>query len=195
MPEPDRRLRADARRNRLRVLDAAEIVLARDGRSASMREIARHAGVGLATIYRQFPTKEDLYTAVVRARIAALAGEGTDLIADGTVPAETAFFAFFTRIVEEGTHKRMLVDALAESGVTEADVKAGLDDLQDTMKRSLETLLTRAQRSGAVRGDVGMPEVHALLSAASLAAERGQWDAQTRDRALSVMFDGLRPRP
>ncbi|MEV5825520.1 helix-turn-helix domain-containing protein [Spirillospora sp. NPDC052242] len=193
MPETERPLRADARRNRARVLEAAEIVLARDGMSASMREIARRADVGLATIYRQFPTKEDLYRAVVRDRVGALADEGAALIADESA-AETSFFAFFARIVEESTHKRMLVDALAESGVAEDDVKAGLGDLQGTMLRLLETLLDGAQRSGAVRDDVGMPEVLALLTAACLAAERGQWDAGTRDRALAVMFDGFRPR-
>ncbi|QFG25854.1 TetR/AcrR family transcriptional regulator [Actinomadura sp. WMMB 499] len=195
MPEPGRPLRADARRNRARVLEAARTVLARDGSSASLREIAREAGVGLATIYRQFPTKEDLFAAVVRDRIGALADEAAALIAGsgGTAPG-AAFFTFFTLIVEDSTHKKMLVDALTDAGVAEADVKAGMADLAAEIKDSLATLLAGAQRSGDVRADVGMPEVLALLGAACLAAERGRWDAGTRDRALAVVFDGFRPR-
>ncbi|XVQ13700.1 TetR/AcrR family transcriptional regulator [Spirillospora sp. CA-255316] len=202
MPDPDRPprsddrpLRSDARRNRARVIKAAEAVLARDGMSASLREIARQAGVGLATIYRQFPTKEALYEAIVHARVAALAEEGEALLAAagaGTTDPGEAFFAFFTLIVENATHKKMLVDALTDSGV---DVKAGMERLKGRMTGAIEALLIAAQRSGAVRADVGIPEVFALLTAASMAAERGQWDEAMRGRALAVMFDGFRPRP
>jgi AcrR family transcriptional regulator len=72
MSQGQRPLRADARRNRASVIAAAELVLARDGMSASMREIARQAGVWLATVYRQFPTKAALYETITRDRVQRL---------------------------------------------------------------------------------------------------------------------------
>jgi AcrR family transcriptional regulator len=180
-------MRADARRNRTRILAVAEAVLARDGLSASLREIARQAEVGMATIYRQFPTKEALYEAIVVGRMQALAEEGRELTT--AEDAGAAFFHFFTRVVEEATQKKMLADALADAGI---DVKAGMSELTQEMPRVIETLLTRAQRAGAVREDLGMPELLALLTAASLAAERARWDDGLRTRTLGFMFDGLR---
>ncbi|AQZ60400.1 hypothetical protein BKM31_01700 [[Actinomadura] parvosata subsp. kistnae] len=177
-------MRADARRNRARVLDAAETVLARDGLAASMREIAEVAGVGVGTIYRQFPTKEALYQAIVEDRMRRLADRAGEL-ATAEDPG-AAFFEYFTTIVADSTMKKVLVDALAVAGI---DAKAGSPDI----KGAIETLLTRAQRAGAVRGDVGMEELLALLSAACLAAQHHHWDEGLRTRTLAVVFDGLRP--
>ncbi|SDH44535.1 TetR/AcrR family transcriptional regulator [Nonomuraea jiangxiensis] len=177
-------MRADAQRNRARVLEAAETVLARDGLSASMREIAELAGVGVGTIYRQFPTKEVLYQAIVTDRMRRLA-ELADELAAAADPGD-AFFEYFTTIVEDSTVKKVLVDALAAAGI---DAKAGAPDI----KGSIETLLVRAQEAGAVRGDVGMEELLALLSATCLAAQHHNWNADLRTRTLAVVFDGLRP--
>ncbi|MBF8192699.1 TetR/AcrR family transcriptional regulator [Nonomuraea sp. K274] len=186
MPE-SKPLRADARRNRVRILAAAELVLARDGLSASVREIARQADVGMATIYRQFPTKEALYEAIVVSRIQALVEEFRELaVADD---AGAAFFHFFSRLVEESTHKKMLADALADAGI---DVEAGMAELAQEMARVIEPLLTRAQRAGVIREDLAMAELMALLTAACLAAERNRWDDAWRTRVLGLMFDGLR---
>ncbi|MGI5487890.1 TetR/AcrR family transcriptional regulator [Microtetraspora malaysiensis] len=179
-------MRADAQRNRARVLEAAEEVLARDGLAASMRAVAELAGVGVGTIYRQFPTKEALYQAIVVDRTRRLAERAAEL-AEGGDPGR-AFFTFFAMIVEHATTKKVFVDALSAAGV---DPKAGSPDLRGP----IETLLVRAQRSGAVRPDVGMPELLALLSAACLAAQQQSWDPELRDRALGVVFDGLRTQP
>jgi len=73
MTEEAKPLRADARRNRARVLEAAEAVLARDGSAASIRAVAQQAGVGLGTIYRHFPTREALYEAILVDRLQRLA--------------------------------------------------------------------------------------------------------------------------
>ncbi|MEV4285483.1 hypothetical protein AB0K40_08245 [Nonomuraea bangladeshensis] len=100
-----------------------------------------------------------------------------------------AFFRFFTRVVEDATHKKTLVDALTDAGI---DVKVGMNELSREMVAAIETLLTRAQQAEDVRADVRIPELLALLSAACLAAERGQWEEGLRTRTLSVMFDGLR---
>jgi AcrR family transcriptional regulator len=183
-------MRADAQRNRARVLEAAEEILAAEGLSASMRTIAERAGVGLGTIYRHFPTQEALYQAIIVERMQRLVEEARGLLA-GPDPG-AALFAFFTRIVQSAAHKKALADALADAGI---DPKAGMADISRDMRQAIDALLGRAQQAGAVRPDVRMPELLALLAAASLAAERNQWSDGLRDRTLAIMFDGLRPQP
>jgi AcrR family transcriptional regulator len=183
-----RSLRADAQRNRVRVLEAAEVILARDGLSGSMRAIAQHAGVGLGTIYRHFPTQEALYQAVIVDRLQRLIAEADALLAAGAPGA--AFFEFFTRIVENSAQKKALADFLADAGI---DAKAGTSQISRGMLQVIEALLARAQQAGAVRADLRMPELLALLAATCMAAERKRWDHELRNRTLAIVFDGMRP--
>jgi AcrR family transcriptional regulator len=181
-------LRADAQRNRARVLAAAEAVLARDGLSASMRTIAEHAGVGLGTIYRQFPNQGALYQAIIVERMQRLIAE-----AHGLLSAEdpgAAFFGFFTRVVETSTLQKVLADVLAGAGV---DPKAGKSQIGRDLRNATEALCVRAQRAGALREDLHTAELWALLTAACMAAEHNQWNRQLRTRTLAILFDGLRP--
>jgi len=181
-------LRADAQRNRARVLAAAEAVLARDGRSASMRTIAEQAGVGLGTIYRQFPNQEALYQAIIVERMQQLISEGRELLTAADPGA--AFFEFFTRIVETSAQKKALADVLADAGI---DPKAGGPDIGNDMRDAVEALLVKAQRAGALRKDLHTAELWALLTAACMAAEHSQWASQLRTRTLAILFDGFRP--
>ncbi|SDU72903.1 TetR/AcrR family transcriptional regulator [Jiangella alkaliphila] len=183
-----RPMRADARRNRARVLHAAEVVLARDGLEAPMNTIAREAGVGVGTIYRQFPTKETLYQAIVAARQRRMIDEATALATADDPGA--ALFGYFVRVIDEARTKKTFAEALADAGI---DIEAGSDDIHAEMLRANETLLTRARRAGAVRDDLTMPELMALLTGASLAAQHGGWDDGLRDRTLAIIFDGMRP--
>ena len=185
-----RPLRADARRNRARVLEAAEVVLARDGLSAPMRAIAQEAGVGLGTIYRHFPTQEALFQAIIADRTRRLIAEVGAL--REKVDPGSAFFEFLTRIVDSAREKKALSDVVAAAGI---DPKAGLADIQREMRDTIETLLADAQRSGAVRRDLRLPELLALLGAASIAAEQGRWSPELQAGALALLFDGFRPRP
>lgn len=182
-----RPLRADAARNRVKVLEAAERVLAKHGAAASMREIGRQAGVGLATIYRQFPTKEALFEAILVERVNGLLDRAR-VAADADDPG-AAFFEFFTFAVVESTGEKALADSLAEAGL---DPKAGTAPMYRELEGATEALLRRAQSAGQVRGDVGMTEVLALITAMCLAAERQQWDEDQSARTLAVVFDGLR---
>jgi AcrR family transcriptional regulator len=186
-------MRADAARNRDRVLEAAELVLTRDGLDAPMRAIARQAGVGLGTIYRQYPTKEALYQAIMADRMERLVAEAASLAAQvdaGAAGAGAAFFSFFDSIVMDATTKKIFADALTDAGI-DAKAASGEAAGHDVLT-AIETLLVRAQQAGAVRADAGMPEVLGLLSGACLAAKQQRWDAERRARTLGIVFDGLR---
>jgi AcrR family transcriptional regulator len=181
--------RADAERNRERVLASAEAVLARDGLSASMRAVAAHAGVGLGTIYRNFPSQEALYQGIIVRRTEALIAEAAQL-AQTLDPGE-AFFGYFTRVVEHAMRTKAIADFLAEAGI---DHKSGMADAGRQMRDAVEALLVGAQQAGAVRPDLQLPELMEILTAACLAAEHKRWSTELRTRTLAVMFDGMRPR-
>jgi AcrR family transcriptional regulator len=182
-------IRSDAARNRAKVLQAAEAVLDEQGLAARMEEIAHRAGVGVGTVYRHFATKEALYQAVVRSRVDLLLDQAAQL--QTTAEPETAFFTFFSRIVADAARKRALNDALRGAGI---DVKAQQSDQQARMRTAITDLLHNAQRARAVRPDVDLPEVLALLRGASMAAETGDYPAPILDRSLAVLFDGLRSK-
>ncbi|MFJ3791474.1 TetR/AcrR family transcriptional regulator [Kitasatospora sp. NPDC090091] len=188
MTEEAKPLRADARRNRARVLEAAEAVLARDGGAASVRAVAQQAGVGLGTIYRHFPTREALYEAILVDRLQRLAERSAAL--REAEDAGAAFFGFFTEIVDNASRMKAMADVLADAGI---DVKAGMSEAGSVVRSAVEALLIRAQQAGAVREDLRLPELLALLGAACMAAERNQWEPGLRDRTLGVVFDGCRP--
>src|SRR5919112_2327333 len=120
-----RPLRADAARNRARVLAVAYQTFAREGLSVPIDEIARRAGVGAGTVYRHFPTKEALFRAIVASRLQRLIDYGTPLL-DADDPG-AAFFAFLALLVEEGEKDQGLVEALAGVGF---DIAAVMPDAE-----------------------------------------------------------------
>jgi AcrR family transcriptional regulator len=181
--------RADAARNRERVLASAETVLARDGLSASMRAIAAEADVGLGTIYRNFPTQEALYQAIIVRRTKALIAEAAELA--GAADPGQAFFGYFTHVVEHAMRTKAIADLLTRSGI---DPKSGLAGIGRDMRHAVGVLLARAQQAGAVRPDLRIPELMAILTAVCMAAEHNQWDTELRTTTLAIVFDGLRPQ-
>ena len=187
--QAERPLRSDARRNRAKLLDVAEQVFAEKGTSASTEEVARRAGVGIGTVFRHFPTKADLLEAVFVARLHRLADEADRLAAAADPGA--AFFAFFTQMVESAPQKNALSEALTAVGV---DVAETASPIKEAFRRSVSTLLERAQACGAVRPDIGFAEVITLLVSASYGAEHPFTAPDVRARALAVVLDGLRPR-
>ncbi|MEV7010906.1 TetR/AcrR family transcriptional regulator [Streptosporangium sp. NPDC051022] len=183
---PPQRMRADARRNRARILAAAEEVFAEKGPSASTEEVAARAGVAIGTVFKHFPTKQDLLRAIMKDLLARLTQEVDTLAGDGD-PA-TALFDFVSGTVEQAARKRTVVGLLAESG-------AGLQlaDSVQLLRQGVEGLLARSQRAGAVREDVRPDEVLALLTAACQGALSAGWDRDLQRRTLAIVFDGLRP--
>ena len=108
-------LRADAQRNRARVLEAAEVLFAAEGIEVPVDTIAEKAGVGVGTLYRHFPTKEKLCEAILLERLSQLTLDAQAL-AEAEDPA-AAFFGFLEHIVEEGAAKRDLLVAVMGAGV------------------------------------------------------------------------------
>jgi AcrR family transcriptional regulator len=184
---PARPLRADARRNRERLLAVAEEVFATKGTGASTEEIARQAGVGIGTVFRHFPTKEALLAAVFLGRLERL-GEQARALSAAAEPGP-AFFNFFTLVVDQASVKNTFADALEQAGV---DVEGVTSGVSGQLGAVLGELLRRAQAAGAVRGDLGVAELKALLVGASRAVEYAG-DPDTRSRTLAVFLDGLRP--
>jgi AcrR family transcriptional regulator len=176
---PERPLRADAARNREKVLRAAREAFAESGYGVPLDEIAARAGVGPGSVYRHFPAKEALFEAVVTERI-------EDLVSDARTRASAdnpggAFFGYLARIAAESAAKRDLPDAISIAG-----------SLRDDLNAALDVLLRRAQQAGAVRTDVRTPDLIVLLKGmfASLA---GTTDPALRELVFAVLADGLRP--
>jgi AcrR family transcriptional regulator len=182
-----RPLRADAQRNRARVLEAAESVFAAEGISVPVDLIAEKAGVGVGTLYRHFPTKEKLFEAILVGRIVDITADARARI-DSEDPG-AAFFAFLEHLVRESALKRDLIQALIGSGVEiELAVAASKQDLEAAVSELLEV----AQRAGAVRVDVTSAVVLSLVGATCIACERPNTAALPED-LLNIVFDGLRP--
>lgn len=167
-------LRADARRNRERILAAATEVFAARGAAASTEDVAAAAGVAIGTVFRHFPTKRDLLAAILK-----------DLLADLAAAAEhDDLFTFFTRVVTAAADKKFVVELLGEDVEVAGPVQS--------LGGAVDALLTAAKAGGQVRADVRLDEVLALLTAAGQGALHGSWSADLRDRTLAVIFAGLR---
>lgn len=180
-----RPLRADAARNRARVLEVAYDTFAADGLSVPIDEIARRAGVGAGTVYRHFPTKEDLFRAVVENRIHGIVASGRALL-DDAEPGEALFVFLRSIVLQWGATDRGLSDALAGVGI---DVNAAIPDAETDFLDMLGALLRAAQDAGTVRRDVDVADVKALL--VGLQAMQGYNDAAA-NRLVDVVLDGLR---
>lgn len=187
--------RADARANRVRILDVAEEVFGQGGESASTEEVARLAGVGIATVFRHFPTKAALLEAVLVRRFDRLRAQAEALL-DAADPGQ-AFLGFFSHLVADAAAKIAIAEALHDAGGDSGDDDNGgaAARASDGLRRAVGALLTQAQRAGAVRDDVGLPEVYALLVGTSRAAALARLDEEPRARLLAIVFDGLAPRP
>jgi AcrR family transcriptional regulator len=181
-------LRADAQRNLVRVLDAAREVFAEQGIDAPVIEIAERAGVGVATIFRRFPTKDDLLAAVVGQRTTQLI-EAADAALEQSDP-EAALRRFMETAAAMQISDRCWCDATG----TDLFDREGLRELIDVLVAKMDALLSRAQASGHVRADLRALDLPVLLTGVAKSglmledAAPGAWK-----RYLAIVFDGLRP--
>jgi AcrR family transcriptional regulator len=153
----ERQLRADAERNRKRLLAAATELFCERGLDVGVAEIAQRAGVGRGTLFRNFPTKEDLIAAIVVERMneAVRTGEAMLTASD----PEEALFEFLREVTGRQQLDRALFEATAEAWLANDEIRAA----HARVVRTLAQLLERAQRAGTVRADVGAVDVLFLL--------------------------------
>ncbi|MGH3293156.1 MAG: TetR/AcrR family transcriptional regulator [Trebonia sp.] len=186
MPDTLRPMRADARRNRERILEVAFETFAAEGLSVPVQEIARRAGVGTGTVSRHFPTKESLFEAVVLNRAAGLAEQAARLARHDDPGA--AFFEYFALLIGEGAANLGMAEALMGAGydLDEVCLRDGID-----LKGALNDLLVRAQQAGAIRPDVNGDDVKALMTSC-LTRTPTPGDPAARDRMIEIATAGLR---
>ena len=184
----ERPLRADAQRNRERILEVARETFAQEGLGVTVDLIAERANVGVGTFYRHFPNKEALATAILASRLESLIEEAEGL--EGSPDPGQAFFAFLRLMAERSSADMALADAFTEAGY---DVKLGSAQFKERLLEAIGRMLQRAQQSGAVRPDLTSSDVLALMAASCMATGRFGLSGADRDRVLAVVFDGLRP--
>jgi AcrR family transcriptional regulator len=177
-------MRADARRNYDRLVDAARTVFAEQGGSASMEAIAKQAGVGVGTLYRHFPKRIDIVEAVYRDEVELLVDS-----ADIDLEPWSGLEAWLRAYVDYGRSKRTFLNELHEAFEKNPGLKsASRERIFDACGR----VLGRAQEAGAARNDIDGEDLMQLVSPmcmnSTLTAEQG-------DRLLTMVLDGLRPPP
>jgi AcrR family transcriptional regulator len=185
-----RPMRADARDNRARILDAADEVFGVRGAAGSTEDVAKLAGVGIATVFRHFPTKQDLVRAVLTAKLERLRDRARELAASPDPGG--AFFSFFTEVVDGAARKLTIIEAL--TGDDDDQTDGPLAQAGDEMRLAIGELLEQAQKADAVRRDAQFPEVYALIVGTSRATARLRLAEPVEQRMLALVFDGLRPR-
>jgi AcrR family transcriptional regulator len=179
-------MRSDARLNRERLLAAAAEVVAEEGTQASLREVARRAGVGLGTLYRNFATRDELIQALLGSRFTQLARRAEELAAEREPgPALTAWLAEY---LAHSTVYR----GLTSSVMSTLDAADGpLAQACAGMREAAGALLAAAQEAGAVRADVDRVDLIALVSAVGWIADEAPTLAGRTDRHLAVVLAGL----
>jgi AcrR family transcriptional regulator len=180
-------LRADARRNRQRLLDVAHAAFLEYGVTASMDEIARRAGVGSGTLYRHFPTRDALILALVAGDLERLAELADDLRADDDASALERWLGALAQ------HNRTY-RGLAESIIAATGQSTPLGEACARIHAAGEALVSQAQRDGTIRADITGRDAIDLATAVAWVTEHDGDDRRGRV-LLQVAIDGLQRKP
>ena len=178
-------MRADAQRNRERLLDAAVRAFSQDGADVTLDAIAKDAGVGIGTLYRHFPTREALIEAAYRNELARLCDSVGELLA--TQPPDQALREWMDLFVDYMATKRGMADAL------KVVVAAGVNpysESRDRLTGAITALLEAGVAGGAIRRDAQAGDVLIGLSGVTMAAS----EREVAGRLLDLLVDGLRYR-
>jgi len=183
-------LRADAERNRQRLLDAAREVFAERGLDVTLDEIARHAGVGTGTAYRRFPNKHALVEALMIERIGELEATARECLADPDPWRGIA--GYLEKALQQQSADRGLKEVLFSPGVARERVAEARLRLAPVVTELVE----RAVAAGAVRGDMAVTDVPLINFMLSTLVDIGRdVEPELYRRYLQIVLDGLRPRP
>ena len=185
LAEPVRKPRADAARNRERVLEAAKAVFSAGGPDASLEAVARRAGVGIGTLYRHFPTREALFEAVYRREVQQL-GELAEHLKSEAAPVE-ALRRWLRSNVEFVATKKGMSAALALAVHGSSELYAYTFD---RLTKAVGALLDRAVAAGEIRPDIGPEDLLRALVGMCYMHDQPGWQA-TVLRLLDVFVDGL----
>lgn len=179
-----RPMRVDARRNYDKLIEAARGAFSEHGSATSLEEIARRADVGIGTLYRHFPTRQDLLQAVYVEEVEALAASAEDLLRK--LAPWDALVGWLRRFVAYAITKRALSDELLATIGTDSDV---FRKCHDAIWQAGEPLLRQAQKDGSARADTDFGDVVRLVSGISMIKSA---EPEQLDRILLMALDGLR---
>ncbi|HEX4172432.1 MAG TPA: TetR/AcrR family transcriptional regulator [Acetobacteraceae bacterium] len=185
----NRKPRADAVRNRERVLESAKVVFSRGGPEASLEAVARYAGVGIGTLYRHFPTREALYEAVYRREVDQLVELAGQLETQAT-PVE-ALRRWMQAGVEFMATKKGMANALALAASSSSDLLAYS---LDRLTKALGELLQRAVAAGELCADIDPEDLLRALVGMCYAQDRPGWQAKVL-HLVDIFIEGLRQTP
>ena len=177
-------LRADARRNRERVLMAARTVFAEHGREAQMDDVARRAGVGVGTVYRHFPTKEALVNALALDLFHGLIKAARDAL-----EIEDPWAAF-THALWEGGH--LLASDRAFTEIASQTEMPITPELAAELNHVFGRLIARAQEAGALRSDLVLDDIAMFMCGIGAATAKPHCCPEAWKRHLEIVIDGLR---
>ncbi|CAM5337603.1 TetR/AcrR family transcriptional regulator [Streptomyces avidinii] len=186
--EAERPLRADAQRNRDKILAAAVRVFTEQGLEAHFERIAKEAGVGTGTLYRNFPTREALIEAAYRNEVARLCDAVPTLLE--TMPPDRALHAWTRRFIDYATAKMGMADAMR------AVLVAGTNPYADSrrlIQDALTSLMEACTAANAIRSDITSTDMFAALAGIALTSAGPEQRAQA-ERLLDLTLDGLRAR-
>lgn len=186
-PDPDRRIRADAQRNEDDVLAAAKALFASKGVDATVRDIAAHARVGVATVYRRFPKRSDLVAAVFRHEVDACAEEAAILAAEN--PPEEALSRWLKRYTGFIATKKGLASALHSGDPAYAALP---DYFRARFEPALAALLQSAASTGSIRSDIAAYDL--LRAIGNLSVTSDAEGISHTHRMVDLLIDGLRQR-
>ena len=181
-------LRADARRNREKLLAVAADAFATSGVDSSLEAIARQAGVGVGTLYRHFPTRDALIAATYRREVDQLCSLAGEL--HQTMAADIALRTWMDGFVRYAATKRGMGEALREVMASNSEL---FSETRTRLIDSIDSLVDAGIAAGSIREDATGLDVLSLLGAVFMVREGPEHDAQTT-RILDLVTDGLRPQ-
>jgi AcrR family transcriptional regulator len=188
-PPPARKPRADAKRNRERILEVAKAAFTRDGAAASLDDIARRSGIGNATLYRHFPTRDDLIEAVYRSEVEKLAAAERRFAS--SMPALEALRAWMLLFIDHVAGKMLIIPAM--NTIAGGSLRL-MEDSRSLIHNAFAASVERAIASGDLRSDTDPNDfVRALVGIFHTTALPG-WESSAR-RLVDILIAGSRSTP